>query len=400
MLDAGCWAKIETVRGISILGSTGSIGTNTLRVIDRFPERFRVVGLAAGRRVDELGEQIAKYRPAIVSVASAELAKTLKDAFPEVELRCGVDGLVDVATHTDADFVMSATVGAVGLVPTLSAIESGKTVGLANKETLVMAGELMMRAAAAAGNALLPVDSEHNAIHQCLDGREQPVKRIWLTASGGPFRTASREEMRDATPKRALEHPTWKMGPKITIDSATMMNKGLEIIEAHWLFDVRPEQVRVVVHPQSTIHSMVELEDGSFIAQLGVTDMRLPIQYALTYPERLDVGLPPMDLDAPMRLDLEPPDFERFKCLALAYEALDAGGTAPAALNAANEVAVAAFLDERIGFLTIPEILEETLSRHDPLPVRDLETVLEADQWARTEAERLIRSPVMTPSTR
>ena len=400
MLDPECWAKIETVRGISILGSTGSIGTNTLRVIDRFPERFRVVGLAAGRRVDELGEQIAKYRPAIVSVVSAELAETLSRDFPDVEVRCGVEGLVDVATHTDADFVMSATVGAVGLVPTLSAIESGKTVGLANKETLVMAGELMMRAAKAAGNALLPVDSEHNAIHQCLDGREQPVKRIWLTASGGPFRTASQEEMRDATPKRALEHPTWKMGPKITIDSATMMNKGLEIIEAHWLFDVRPEQVRVVVHPQSTIHSMVELEDGSFIAQLGVTDMRLPIQYALTYPERLDVGLPPMDLDAPMRLDLEPPDFERFKCLALAYEALDAGGTAPAALNAANEVAVAAFLDERIGFLTIPEISEETLSRHDPLPVRDLETVLEADQWARTVAERLIRSPVMTPSTR
>ena len=272
--------------------------------------------------------------------------------------------------------------------------------GLANKETLVMAGELMMSAAAAAGNALLPVDSEHNALHQCLDGREQAVKRIWLTASGGPFRTASHEEMRDATPQQALDHPTWKMGPKISIDSATMMNKGFEIIEACWLFGVRPEQVRVVVHPQSTIHSMVELEDGSFIAQLGITDMRLPIQYALTYPERLESGLLPMNLDAPMRLDLEPPDVERFKCLALAYEALDAGGTAPAALNAANEIAVAAFLEERIGFLAIPEILEETLSRHHPLPIRDLETVLEADRWARTEAERLIRSPVMSVSTR
>jgi len=388
------------VRGISILGSTGSIGTNTLRVLDRFPERFHVVGLAAGRRVDELSQQIAKYRPAIVSVASAERAEALRRDFPEVEIRDGVDGLVAVATHADADFVMSATVGAVGLVPTLAAIKSGKTVGLANKETLVMAGELMMSAAAAAGNALLPVDSEHNALHQCLDGRAQAVKRIWLTASGGPFRTASHEEMRDATPEQALDHPTWKMGPKISIDSATMMNKGFEIIEACWLFGVRAEQVRVVVHPQSTIHSMVELEDGSFIAQLGITDMRLPIQYALTYPERLDSGLLPMNLDAPMRLDLEPPDFERFKCLALAYEALDAGGTAPAALNAANEIAVAAFLEERIGFLAIPEILEETLSRHHPLPIRDLETVLEADRWARTEAERLIRSPVMSVSTR
>ena len=350
--------------------------------------------------MDELAGQIAKYRPAIVSVASAERAEALRRDFPEVEIRDGVDGLVAVATHADADFVMSATVGAVGLVPTLAAIESGKTVGLANKETLVMAGELMMGATAAAGKALLPVDSEHNALHQCLDGREQAVKRIWLTASGGPFRTASREEMRAATTQQALDHPTWKMGPKISIDSATMMNKGFEIIEAYWLFGVRPEQVRVVVHPQSTIHSMVELEDGSFIAQLGITDMRLPIQYALTYPERLDSALPPMDLDAPLRLDFEPPDFERFKCLALAYEALDAGGTAPAALNAANEIAVAAFLEERIGFLAIPEILEETLSRHHPLPIRDLETVLEADRWARTEAERLIRSPVMSVSTR
>lgn len=388
------------MKGISILGSTGSIGTNTLRVIDRFPERFRVVGLAAGRRVDDLREQIAKYRPAIVSLASAELADALRHDFPEVEIRDGVEGLVDVATHADADFVMSATVGAVGLVPTLAAIKSGKTVGLANKETLVMAGELMMGAARAAGKALLPVDSEHNALHQCLDGREQAVKRIWLTASGGPFRTASREAMRDATTQQALAHPTWKMGPKISIDSATMMNKGFEIIEACWLFGVRAEQVRVVVHPQSTIHSMVELEDGSFIAQLGITDMRLPIQYALTYPERLDSGLPPMDLGAPMRLDFEPPDFERFQCLALAYEALDSGGTAPAALNAANEIAVAAFLDERISFLTIPEILEETLSRHDPLPIRDVETVLEADRWARTEAERLIASPFLSVSTR
>ncbi len=381
------------MKGVSILGSTGSIGTNTLRVVDRFPERFRVIGLAAGRSVDALSAQIRKYRPLIVSVLGSNQAATLRRDFPELDVRSGVDGLVDVATHPEADFVVSATVGAVGLVPTLRAIKAGKSVGLANKETLVMAGELMTKAVAAAGATLLPVDSEHNAIHQCLDGRDQPVKRIWLTASGGPFRTASLSEMRLATPERALQHPTWKMGPKITIDSATMMNKGLEIIEAYWLFDVSPEQVRVVVHPQSVIHSMVELEDGSLIAQLGVTDMRLPIQYALTYPERLDTGLPPLDLEAPLQLDLGPPDFERFACLRLAYEALSQGGTAPAVLNAANEVAVAAFLDERIGFLAIGETLQTTLARHDPKPARELETVLEADRWARECAEGLIRAP-------
>ena len=382
------------MKGVSILGSTGSIGTNTLRVIDRFPERFRVIGLGAGRGVDALSAQIRKYRPKIVSVSGSHQAETLRRNFPELDVRTGVDGLVHVATHPEADFVVSATVGAVGLVPTLRAIEAGKSVGLANKEALIMAGELMTKAVAAAGATLLPVDSEHNAIHQCLDGRDQPVKRIWLTASGGPFRTASLSEMREATPERALKHPTWKMGPKISIDSATMMNKGLEIIEAYWLFDVTPEQVRVVVHPQSTIHSMVELEDGSLIAQLGVTDMRLPIQYALTYPKRLDTGLPPLDLETPLRLDLEPPDLERFVCIRLAYEALSQGGTAPAVLNAANEVAVAAFLDERIGFLSIGETLQATLARHDPKRASDLETVLEADRWARECAEGLIRAPV------
>jgi 1-deoxy-D-xylulose-5-phosphate reductoisomerase len=385
------------VRGISVLGSTGSIGTNTLSVIDRFPERFRVVGLAAGRRIHELSEQINKYRPVIVSVATPELAAELRRAFPDLEVHSGVEGLSAVATHADVDFVMSATVGAVGLIPTLDAIQAGKTVGLANKETLVMAGDLMTRAAAAAGKPLLPVDSEHNAIHQCLDGRKQPVKNIWLTASGGPFRKASHQEMRDATPARALKHPTWNMGRKISIDSATMMNKGLEVIEAYWLFDVQPDQIQVVVHPQSTIHSMVEFEDGSFIAQLGVTDMRLPIQYALTYPERFDVGLPPMDFSTAMTLELEPPDIARFKCLQLAYDALRSGGTSPAVLNAANEIAVAAFLDERIGFLMIPDLLEATLSLHESTPVNALETVLEADHWAREKAQSLIQTPVMSP---
>lgn len=259
-----------------------------------------------------------------------------------------------------------------------------------------MAGELMTRAVRRSGATLIPVDSEHNAIHQCLDGRDQPVHRIWLTASGGPFRQASLEEMREAGPERALKHPTWEMGPKITIDSATMMNKGLEIIEACWLFGVEASNVRVVVHPQSTVHSMVEFVDGSFLAQLGVTDMRLPIQYALTYPERLPSDLPPLDLDSPLSLHFEPPDYERFPCLSLAYDALAAGGTAPAVLNAANEVAVAAYPEGVIGFPTIPEVVAETLSRHRATPVGGLEAVLEADAWARKEAERLIRAPAVT----
>lgn len=381
------------MRGVSILGSTGSIGTNTLRVIDRLPESYQVVGLAAGKRIDDIRAQISTYRPQIVSLRDPGLAATLSSEFPDVELVSGNDGLVAVATHPDADFVVSATVGAVGLVPTLRAIEAGKTVGLANKETLVMAGELMTRAVEASGSILLPIDSEHNAIHQCLDGRTGGFHRIWLTASGGPFRTASVDEMRSATPAVALKHPTWKMGPKISIDSATMMNKGLEVIEARWLFDAAHEQVKVVIHPQSTIHSMVEFTDGSLIAQLGVTDMRLPIQYALTYPERMETGLPPLDLETPLTLELAPPDFERFRCLKLAYDALEAGGTAPAVLNAANEVAVAAFLEERLGFLSIAEVLEETLSEHDVTPVSDLETVLDADRWARAEAGRLIEAP-------
>ncbi len=381
------------VKGVSILGSTGSIGTNTLRVVDRFADRFRVVGLAAGTRVDALRAQIAKYRPDIVSVSDPAAASEISRDFPDLTVSSGLDGLTEVATHPDASMVISATVGAVGLVPTLRAIEAGKTVGLANKETLVMAGELMTRAVAASKAPLLPVDSEHNAIHQCLDGRSQPLRRIWLTASGGPFRTASLEDIRQATPAVALRHPTWKMGPKISIDSATMMNKGLEVIEACWLFDARPDQIRVVVHPQSTIHSMVEFDDGSLLAQLGVTDMRLPIQYAMTFPERHDTGLAPLDLETPMTLDFSPPDLERFPCLKLAYDAIASGGTAPAVLNAGNEVAVAAFLSERIGFLNIAEVIEETLARHDARPVTDLDTVLDADRWARDCAQRLIEAP-------
>jgi len=299
--------------------------------------------------------------------------------------------MVDVATHPEADILVSAAVGAVGLVPTLRGIEAQKTVALANKETLVIAGAIITRAVKEHRTTLLPVDSEHNAIHQCLAGRkEAALNKIWLTASGGPFRNATLEQMREASPQQALNHPTWRMGPKITIDSATMMNKGLEVIEACWLFDVRASQVRVVIHPQSTIHSMVEFNDGSLIAQLGVTDMRLPIQYALTYPERLQTGLGPLDLEQPMSLDFHPPDLERFPCLSLAYQAVESGGTVPAVLNAANEVAVNAYLEEQIGFLQIPEVLAETMARHDRQAATDLETVLAADTWAREEAQRLI----------
>ena len=384
------------MKGIAILGSTGSIGINTLRVVERLADRFSVVGLSAGTRVEELSEQVTRFRPKVVSIRDEHDAAGLRTRFGDVAVGSGIQGMVDVATHPEVDLVVSATVGAIGLVPTLRALEAGKTVALANKETLVVAGEIMTRALANSGAVLLPVDSEHNAIHQCLAGREDTVHRIWLTASGGPFRRASLEEMRRAGPVDALKHPTWEMGPKISIDSATMMNKGFEVIEARWLFGLAPSQVRIVVHPQSTIHSMVEFEDGSLLAQLGVTDMRLPIQYALTYPERLTSDLPPLDLDQPMSLEFHPPDLERFPCVRLAYQAIETGGTAPAVLNAANEIAVAAYLEERIGFLQIPEILGDTLSRHHREDASDLDTVLDADEWAREEARRLVAAPALS----
>ena len=379
------------MKGISILGSTGSIGTNTLKVIERFSDRFSVVGLAGGTNVEDLCQQISRFRPEVVSVREPAAAQEIRRHYPEVKVGTGTQGMVDVATHPGADILVSAAVGAVGLVPTLRGIEAGKTVALANKETLVVAGAIITRAVREHRTTLLPVDSEHNAIHQCLEGRKDAaLNAIWLTASGGPFRNATLEEMREASPQQALNHPTWRMGPKITIDSATMMNKGLEVIEACWLFDVRYSQVRIVIHPQSTVHSMVEFNDGSLIAQLGVTDMRLPIQYALTYPERLQTGLEPLDLEQPMSLDFHPPDLERFPCLGLAYQAAESGGTVPAVLNAANEVAVNAYLEEQIGFLQIPEVLAATMARHNRQEATDLETVLAADTWARNEAQRLI----------
>ena len=390
------------VRGVSILGATGSVGTTTLEVVDRYPERFRVAGLAAGRSTDRLASLCERYQPELVAVGREDEAEKFERAhgrrLPGVEIAAGVAGLERVGALPNAGFVISAIVGAAGLRPTLAALRAGKVVGLANKESLVAAGAVMARAASASGARLIPVDSEHAAIHQCLADRRDPVRHLWLTASGGPFRTASNLEIAEATPEIALRHPTWQMGPKITIDSATMMNKGLEMIEARWLFDVPPESIRVVVHPQSIVHSMVEFEDGSLLAQLGVAHMRTPVQYALTWPERLPTGLAPLPLDQPLDLRFEPPDPDRFPCLRLAAEALAAGGDAPAVLNAANEVAVAAFLDDRIAFPGIPAVVGETLEAHTPADLEDLEGVARADEWARAHARERVADRAAAPA--
>ncbi len=382
------------IRGVSILGATGSIGSTTLEVVDRYSDRFRVVALAAGRCSERLFALCERYRPELVALGRTEAAEEFQHSYgrrlPGLQVVGGAAGLEQAATAPDAGFVISGIVGAAGLRPTLAALHAGKVVGLANKESLVAAGVLMARAAAASGARLIPVDSEHAAIHQCLAGRRDPVRRIWLTASGGPFRTASAAEIAKATPEIALRHPTWRMGPKITIDSATMMNKGLEMIEARWLFDQTPEAIRVVVHPESIVHSMVEFEDGSILAQLGVTHMRTPVQYALTWPERLPTGLDPLPFDQPLDLRFEPPDPNRFPCLRLAADALASGGDAPAVLNAANEVAVEAFLDRRISFPGISEVVGATLDAHNPTEPEDLESVARADAWARSHARELV----------
>jgi 1-deoxy-D-xylulose-5-phosphate reductoisomerase len=384
-------------QGIAILGSTGSIGGNTLRVVESLGEkRFRVVALGAGQNVEALADQIAFHLPDVVSVETETAAHELRGRLFERNIDLpriviGETGLVEVATHPQADCVVSATVGAVGFVPTLRALEAGKRVALANKETLVMAGELMTRAAQASGAELLPVDSEHNALHQCLRG-ETPaeIRRIILTASGGPFRTKTESEMKAATVSEAMRHPTWNMGAKITIDSATLMNKGLEVIEAHWLFGFEPEQIGIVVHPESIVHSMIELIDGSVIAQMGVTDMRHAIQYALTYPERHSCELPPLDLAALASLHFEAPDLVRFPCISLAYRALREGGTLPTAMNAANEEAVQAFIDERICLTDIPRVIEAVMDKHTTQPATDLDTILTTDQASRLSAIAVI----------
>ncbi|MFN0119935.1 MAG: 1-deoxy-D-xylulose-5-phosphate reductoisomerase [Blastocatellia bacterium] len=378
------------MKQIAILGSTGSIGRNTLRVVDAFAGVFQVAALGAGTNVSLLAEQIEKYRPRVAAVADTESAEKLRadlrargvTNIPRIGV--GVQGLCEVALTDNVEIVIGAVVGALGLLPTYEALAAGRRVALANKETLVIAGELMTRVAEKSGAELLPVDSEHNALHQCLRGeRHHEIRRLILTASGGPFRNASREEIENATPALALQHPTWQMGAKITIDSATMMNKGLEVIEARWLFNRPAREIDIVVHPQSIVHSLIELVDGSIIAQMGVTDMRHAIQYALTYPDRHPAQLEPLHLTSLQKLEFFAPDPVRFPCIRLAYKALETGGTMPAVLNAANEIAVEAFLAGQIPFGRIPQLIESACLAHQAMAVANLDIVLAADRWAR-----------------
>ncbi len=382
------------MKSLAILGSTGSIGVSTLDVVRQHPERFRITGLAEGHDVDLLAEQIMEFRPRIVSVrdeaAADRLCQKLGEERPEI--LWGIDGAASVGAAEGVDMVVSAIVGAAGLVPTVSAIKAGKDIALANKETLVVAGRLVSDLVREHNVTLLPVDSEHSAVFQSLVGhRKEDIERIILTASGGPFRQTPAEELQSVGPERALKHPQWSMGAKITIDSATLMNKGLEVIEAHWLFDMPAEKIGVVVHPQSIIHSMVEYVDGCVMAQLGAPDMRAPIAYAVAWPERCESGIRKLDLTEIGTLTFEEPDTDRFPALRLAFDALKAGRTFPAVLNAANEIAVAAFLDRKIGFADISAIVDKTMQAHDAYDPSSLEEYLEADRWARTAAVEMTK---------
>ncbi|WP_211246688.1 1-deoxy-D-xylulose-5-phosphate reductoisomerase [Cohnella pontilimi] len=379
------------MKKVAVLGSTGSIGTQTLDVISRESDRYEVAGLAAGSNVELLLEQAEAFRPKLVSVATKELAGRIRDRLPSgTRIVFGEEGLNEVAAGAGADFVVCALVGSLGIRSTLAAIDAGAAIGLANKETLVTAGHLVMARAEEKGVDLLPVDSEHSALFQCLNGEPRSaLKRLILTASGGSFRDKTRDQLRGVTVEDALKHPNWSMGAKVTIDSATMANKGLEVIEAHWLFGVPYDRIDVVIHPESIVHSMVEFEDTSVMAQLGNPDMRVPIQYALTYPERRPSPASPLDLLARGALHFRPMDLERYPALRLAFAAGRAGGTAPAVFNAANEVAVARFLRGDIPFLAIETMIEEVLNLHTPKASPDLETILETDRWARQKAESL-----------
>ncbi|MBW2505414.1 MAG: 1-deoxy-D-xylulose-5-phosphate reductoisomerase [Deltaproteobacteria bacterium] len=377
------------MKRLAILGSTGSIGVSTLEIIAEHPNRFQVVALTAGRNLELLAEQIERFRPEYVAVLNSFDADQLHDRFGTggPHILHGTTGLVSCAADTGADMVVSAIVGAAGLEPTLAAIESGKDVALANKETLVVAGRLVMRAVARHGCHLFPVDSEHSAIFQSLQGhRKADVKRLILTASGGPFRNHALEDLAKVSAEDALAHPNWTMGRKISVDSATMMNKGLEVIEAHWLFALPADRIDVHIHPESIVHSMVEYVDGAVIAQLGIPDMKTPIAYALSFPERMPLDLPPLDLCERGLLQFEKPDFDRFPCLGLAYSALRKGGTAPAVMNAANEIAVEAFLSGQIGFMNIAEIIQSVMDQHHLQSADTLQQVLSADAWARQVA--------------
>jgi len=374
------------MKRITIFGSTGSIGRNTLDVVARFPDKFSVQYLTANSNVELLIEQALQYRPKAVAISTVEHEKTLRErlAGEGIEVLAGEDALCEIARRSDSDFVVGALVGFAGLKPTIEALKAGKNIGLANKETLVVAGEIITKLAKEKGCALLPIDSEHSAIFQCLVGEPtESISKIILTASGGPFRTLPKEAFQHITPEQALKHPNWKMGRKITIDSATLMNKGLEVIEAKWLFGVALDKIEVVVHPQSIVHSMVEFADGSIKAQLGTPDMRIPIQYALTYPDRFHADYPRINWTTLSRLDFEPPDKEKFRCLALAYQAIEQGSSYPTVLNAANEAAVALFLDRKIPFVKIPELIEEALNAHQNGQSVSLDELIEIDRETR-----------------
>ena len=381
------------MKKISLLGSTGSIGISSLQVIELNPDKYRVVALAAGRNIDLLLQQIEKFQPEAVAMLDEDLAERLKarlnNTGPNVYF--GEDGFVRLATMDGVDTVISAMTGAAGLIPTYSAIEAGKDIALANKETMVMAGPLVMAQAKDRGISIIPIDSEHSAILQSLQGHpREDLNRIILTASGGPFKAWTLEEMKGVTPEQALKHPNWEMGKKISIDSATLMNKGLEIIEARWLFDLSIDQINIVIHPQSIIHSMVEYRDGSIMAQMGIPNMIIPISYALSFPHHLPTTLPQLKLDEIGGLSFEKPDLSRFSCLALAFRALETGGSMPAAMNGANEIAVESFLQGRIGFLQIPELIEKTMDVHQTFTLDTIEKVIEADGWARNKARALL----------
>ncbi len=378
---------------LSIIGSTGSLGTQTLNVVRRYSDRFQVVALAAGKNTELLLEQAREFKPLVVSITDESKIPLLKNELESsgIKIVGGNNGLREVAALPDADMLVNLVVGAVGLLPTLDAISEGKEIALANKETLVAGGAIVTRAAKEKGIDIIPIDSEHSAIFQCLQGGRESLKRIILTASGGPFRQASLEELEKVTPQEALRHPNWSMGGKITVDSATLMNKGLEVIEAMWLFGVELSQIDVVVHPQSIIHSMVEFDDGALLAQMGVPSMLVPIQYALTYPERLDSGAERVDFATLKTLTFEEPDMVRFPALKLAYQACKTGGTMPTAMNAANEIAVVSFLSGKTKFIDIPRIIEKVMERHNNIVDPSLDDIMFVDAWAREQTRRFIK---------